>query len=103
MKKLVKMLGHVFNAGCCALHFWTSWIAYSMTGSAGPMFVTFATPFLSEIVWFFVLWMKFGFNWYNISVIVTLIAGGIIVWLDLKVESSQSSQSLASRSQESAQ
>ena len=94
MKKWVNILGHVFNAGCYALHLWTVWIAYFMKGWPA-MVLTLLTPLLSWIFWFFVLWIKFGFwHLYNIAVIVALIVGAIIGWMgdDLE-EPGQSSQS----------
>jgi len=42
MKKWVSILGHVFNAGCYALHLWTVWIAYFMKGWPA-MVLTFLT------------------------------------------------------------
>ena len=99
MKKLVSILGHVFNAACFALHLWTAWIAYFQKGE-GAMFLTFLTPVLSWIFWFFVLWKKYGFgHWYNIAVIVTLIAGVIIGFTD--DDQKESSQSLQSKDEES--
>jgi len=93
MKKLANTLGHVFNAACYALHLWTVWIAYFQNGE-GAAFLTLLTPLLSWIFWFFVLWKKFGFwHWYNIAIIVVMIAGVIIGFTDDdQEESSQSSQ-----------
>ena len=94
MKKWVNILGHVFNVGCYALHLWTVWIAYFQKGE-GAMFLTFLTPVLSWIFWFFVLWKKYGFwHWYNIALIAVLIAGVIVSWKgDDQEESSQAPQS----------
>jgi hypothetical protein len=94
MKKLANILGHVFNVGCYALHLWTVWIAYFQKGE-GAMFLTFLTPVLSWIFWFFVLWKKYGFwHWYNIALIAVLIAGVIVGWKgDDQEESSRAPQS----------
>ena len=94
MKKWVKILVHVFDTGCYAMHLWTVWIAYFRKGE-GAAFLTFLTPVLSWIYWFFVMWKNVGFwHWYNITLIVLLVAGGIIGWkYDDQAESSQSPQS----------
>ena len=101
MKKWVNILGQVFDVGCYALHLWTTLIAYFMEGEAG-MFLTFVTPVLSWIYWFFVLWIKFGFwHLYNIALIVALIVAVIIGWTAIdQEESSQAPQSNDKKSQD---
>jgi hypothetical protein len=70
------------------------WIAYFTYGWPAAA-LTLLTPILSWIFWFVVLWIKFGiWRWYNIAVIIALIAGVIIGFTDDDQEESSQSPSL---------